>query len=78
MAFKHTEPINALNGLDLITVGEAVKKLQNAGATGVSRHLLYKWLNEGELPYILNGNRKLFAYSDLAKVINKKKIGGGR
>ncbi len=63
--------------VDLMTIEQTYQKLQEQGATGISRYCLRKWVDEKLIPHVPNGNRKLVSYRDVEAFVDKNKVGGG-
>lgn len=62
--------------VDLLTIEQAYLRLQEDGATGISRYCLRNWINQELIPYVKNGNRKLVSYADIETYVNNHKVGG--
>lgn len=75
MARTTKEPAKA-NVMDYMTIRECHRKMKALGAT-FSEAYLRKLVDEGEIPYLKVGNRKMISYETAARIINDLVINGG-
>ncbi len=75
MARAAKEP-SKTNVMDYMTIRECHKKMKALGAT-FSEAYLRKLVDEGEIPYLKVGNRKMISYETAARIINDLVINGG-
>lgn len=73
---KATKEPSKTNVMDFMTIREAHKKMQSLGAT-FSEAYLRKLIEEGKIPFLRVGNRKMISYETAARIINDLVINGG-
>ena len=75
MARAAKEP-SKTNGMDYMTIRECHKKMKALGAT-FSEAYLRKLIEEGKIPFLKVGNRRMISYETAARIINDLVINGG-
>ena len=76
MARTTTKEATKVNVMDYMTIRQCHQKMKKLGCT-FSEAYLRKLIEDGKIPYLKVGNRRMISYETAARIINDLVINGG-
>lgn len=61
------------HSIDYVTIKDCVKRLKASGCDGITEYFIRRLVNEGYIPYLPVGNRKMICIDDLSAYIEGAK-----